>query len=76
MRPGFWQVIICVLVIVLIFGAKKIPERARSLGKAGGEFKKGLKEGEKAYKEGLAESSETADDQAPALEEAKEPVKA
>jgi len=32
-------------VIVLLFGAKKLPELARSMGKASGEFKKGIKEG-------------------------------
>ncbi len=30
---------------VILFGAKKLPELARSLGRAQGEFKKGLKEG-------------------------------
>ena len=43
---GPWQIIICVVVIALLFGGKKIPELARSLGKAKGEFKKGLAEGE------------------------------
>jgi sec-independent protein translocase protein TatA len=47
MRPGFWQVIIVIAVVVILFGAKKIPELARSLGKAKGEFKKGLVDGEK-----------------------------
>ena len=47
MRPGVIQVIIVVLIIAVLFGAKKIPELARSLGKAKGEFKKGLAEGEK-----------------------------
>lgn len=47
MRPGFWQVLIIVAIIAVLFGAKKIPELARSLGKAKGEFKKGLIEGEK-----------------------------
>ncbi len=47
MRPGLWQILICVAIIALLFGAKKIPELARSLGKAKGEFKKGLEEGEK-----------------------------
>ena len=46
MRPGFWQIVIVLVVIALLFGAKKIPEFARSLGKAKGEFKKGLEEGE------------------------------
>ena len=47
MRPGFWQVLIIVAIIVVLFGAGKIPQLARSLGKAKGEFKKGLIEGEK-----------------------------
>ena len=51
MRPGVIQVIIVVLIIAVLFGAKKIPELARSLGKAKGEFKKGLAEGEKAEAE-------------------------
>ncbi|MBO4710207.1 MAG: twin-arginine translocase TatA/TatE family subunit [Kiritimatiellae bacterium] len=33
--------------MALLFGGSKIPELARSLGKAKGEFKKGLAEGEK-----------------------------
>lgn len=47
MKPGIWQVLICVVIIALLFGANKIPQIARSLGKAKGEFKKGLAEGEK-----------------------------
>ena len=47
MRPGIWQLLIVILIIVVVFGGKKIPELARSLGKAKGEFKKGLVEGEK-----------------------------
>ena len=58
MRPGLWQVIIVIAIILFLFGAKKIPDLARSLGKAKGEFKKGLKEGEVAFKEGAAEAEE------------------
>ncbi len=47
MRPGPWQILICIIVVALLFGAKKIPEIARSLGRAKGEFKKGLEEGDK-----------------------------
>ena len=53
---GPWQLIICIVVIGLLFGGKKIPELARSLGKAKGEFKKGLAEGEK--EEAKAEAEE------------------
>ena len=42
---------IVVAVIALLFGGSKIPELARSLGKAKGEFKKGLAEGEKEEQE-------------------------
>ena len=45
---GPWQLIICVIVAFVLFGgAKKIPDLARSLGKAKSELKKGLAEGEK-----------------------------
>lgn len=47
MRPGLIQFLLIVVLIVVLFGAKKIPDLARSLGKAKGEFKKGLAEGEK-----------------------------
>ena len=45
---GPWQLVICIVVAFVLFGgAKKIPELAKALGKAKGEFKKGLAEGEK-----------------------------
>jgi sec-independent protein translocase protein TatA len=37
--------IVVLLVIVLLFGAKKLPELARSLGRSTSEFKKGIKDG-------------------------------
>ena len=37
--------IVAIVVFGAVFGAKKIPEMARSVGRAQGEFKKGLKEG-------------------------------
>ncbi len=46
------ELIILVIVIgVLIFGAKKIPELAKTFGKAKGEFEKGKIEGEKELKD-------------------------
>lgn len=37
--------IVLVIAIVVIFGVNKLPQIARNMGKAQGEFKKGLKEG-------------------------------
>ncbi len=46
------ELIILVIVIgVLIFGAKKIPELAKTFGKAKVEFEKGKIEGEKELKD-------------------------
>ncbi|MBI2184630.1 MAG: twin-arginine translocase TatA/TatE family subunit [Thaumarchaeota archaeon] len=37
-------IILIVIVVILIFGAKKLPELARSMGKSAGEFRKGQEE--------------------------------
>ena len=55
MRPGLWQILIVVLIVAIVFGAKKIPEIARALGRSSGEFKKGLKEGNEAAAEKVDE---------------------
>lgn len=41
---GAGEIILIVLVVLLLFGAKKIPELARGIGKGMTEFKKGLKD--------------------------------
>tara|TARA_B100000768_G_C10998698_1_gene257012 strand:+ start:392 stop:571 length:180 start_codon:yes stop_codon:yes gene_type:complete len=46
---GPWQIVLIVLVFLLMFGGKKIPELMKGLGKGMKEFKdatKDLKEGE------------------------------
>ncbi|HET7236457.1 MAG TPA: twin-arginine translocase TatA/TatE family subunit [Actinomycetota bacterium] len=37
--------IVVIVILVLLFGAKKLPELARSVGKSTSEFKKGVSEG-------------------------------
>jgi sec-independent protein translocase protein TatA len=44
--PGGTEWIVIGAVVLLLFGAKKLPELARSLGKSSREFKRGLQEGE------------------------------
>ena len=45
------ELIVILLVLVLLFGANKIPKLARSTGQAMGEFKKGREEIEDELKE-------------------------
>lgn len=42
--PGGWELVVIVLVVVLLFGAKKIPELAKGLGRGIREFKDASKE--------------------------------
>ncbi|MCL4325541.1 MAG: twin-arginine translocase TatA/TatE family subunit [Candidatus Thermoplasmatota archaeon] len=46
-------IILIVVALLLFGGAKKIPEFAKSLGRAMGEFKKGQKEIEDELKKGI-----------------------
>lgn len=40
--PGTWQIILIVLVVLLLFGGRKIPELMKGIGRGTREFKKGL----------------------------------
>jgi sec-independent protein translocase protein TatA len=44
---GFWEIVIIALVVLLLFGGKKIPELMRGLGKGVRNFKDGMKDIEK-----------------------------
>lgn len=42
---GWTEVVLILLALVLLFGARRIPDLARSLGRSLTEFKKGRQEG-------------------------------
>ena len=42
---GIGEILLILAVVLLLFGAKKLPEMARSLGRSSHEFKQGLREG-------------------------------
>jgi len=44
-------IIIAIVIAVIVIGAKKIPELARTMGKAKSEFEKGQIEGDKELKD-------------------------
>jgi sec-independent protein translocase protein TatA len=44
---GTTEILLIVFVVLLLFGARKLPELARGLGSSVNEFKKGMAEGAK-----------------------------
>lgn len=45
--PGPMELVIILVILLFVFGGKKLPGLARSMGQASKEFKQGLKEGPK-----------------------------
>jgi sec-independent protein translocase protein TatA len=46
MGIGTWQIIVILVIVLLLFGGKKIPELASGLGKGIKSFKDAVKDGE------------------------------
>jgi len=46
MNIGWPEILLILLVVLLLFGARRLPDLARSLGKSLREFKKGREEGD------------------------------
>ncbi|QCJ47849.1 twin-arginine translocase TatA/TatE family subunit [Haloprofundus sp. MHR1] len=61
--PGGPEMLIILLIVVLLFGANKLPELARSTGQAMGEFQRGREETEQELRRSSTPSpSSTASD--------------
>lgn len=59
MNIGLPEILVVVFIAFLLFGARKLPDAARSIGKALHEFKRGFREPiEEAKKEGTQDSGE------------------
>jgi sec-independent protein translocase protein TatA len=50
---GAPELIIVLVVVLLVFGSKKVPELARSLGESMKEFRKGTRDGAEDDREGV-----------------------
>jgi sec-independent protein translocase protein TatA len=56
---GLWGILVIVGVIVLLFGARRLPDIARGLGRSSREFKDALTEAPENFREGANEDEET-----------------
>ena len=64
--PGGWEIVLIALLILLMFGAKKLPELARGLGQGIREFKGAvdgvkneIEEADKSFDEDENQTSDT-----------------
>lgn len=55
---GGWEIMLIMVVILIFFGAKRIPELARGLGKGLREFKDASSEVKKKINEGVEDKEE------------------
>ena len=79
MSLGITEIILILVVVLVLFGGKKIPELARGLGKAQAEYKKAKEAIENEVSEFKAEVEKAAtiepEKKAPAKKPAKKPTK-
>ena len=68
---GFQEILVIALIILLLFGGKKIPELMHGLGKGVKSFKAGMKDAEKDIQEIKAEIVKDDDDEKPVKKETK-----
>lgn len=54
---GMSELLVILVIILLLFGGKKIPEMMRGLGKGVSEFKKGVREGDEPTNQEKKDSS-------------------
>lgn len=73
---GFTEILLIAVVVLLLFGAKRLPEIGASMGKSIKEFKRGLSDMDKSIRDNSSESprlSEPEPSSTPAAEERPEP---
>lgn len=61
MNLGPTELIVILIIVMLLFGAARLPKLARSLGESSREFKKGLSDAERAERAESTEDSGTSD---------------
>ena len=64
-RFGMGELLVILLIVLLLFGAKRLPEIARALGRSLQEFKKASKDVKKSFDEAARDDDEDEDDKTP-----------
>jgi len=49
---GIWELLIILVVVLLIFGPRRLPEMAKGLGQSVREFRKGIRDIKNDFEEG------------------------
>ena len=62
MGIGFKEILLILLIVLILFGGKKLPDLARGLGAAFREFKKGMRELNTIEKEAEKDITDEDDD--------------
>jgi sec-independent protein translocase protein TatA len=55
-QPWEWIILLIIIALLLLFGPSKLPEFARSIGRAMGEFRRGKEQVEREIRQELAHS--------------------
>jgi sec-independent protein translocase protein TatA len=60
---GPWEIAVVIVLALLIFGPRRLPELGSSVGKAITGFKRGLKDSEEEIRKAVTDGSETPKDE-------------
>lgn len=71
--PGGSELLVILFIVLLLFGAKKLPELSRSLGRSLGEFKKGKEDLERELRNVEEDIKKTTEIKEEPVREKKEP---
>jgi len=62
MRPGIWELVVIVILVIVVFGGRKLPELGKGLGQGLANFRRAMRDPDQPEdKAGPAAKTEPAD---------------